>query len=169
MRGPLLPPGREHHAEAWRRIGWILTIITLSSLVPTTADAQGTDTLSYRLLPQVQLSDPAAAASPASHQSAAREADEPVRVDYCPRPTYPTALSEYGFPGTVVLQFVVDTLGRAELEDLVVTEASNAEFIASARRAIAKCRYGPARKGGRPVRFRVQQRVVWRQDAEPGP
>jgi hypothetical protein len=63
--------------------------------------------------------------------------------------------------------FVVDTSGRAELEDLIVVEASNAGFIAPARRAIAKCRYDPARQQGRPVRIRVQQGISFQPPPKP--
>jgi TonB family protein len=77
-------------------------------------------------------------------------------------PSYPGALAAFGFSGHVTLRFVVDTLGFPEMEDLVVWEASNQGFVQAARRAVAKCRYIPAEQAGRPVRFLVQQRVVFR-------
>jgi outer membrane biosynthesis protein TonB len=130
--------------------------------------AQGPDTLSLRITPMQLVTDSANDTMPASHRSAEDNVDQPVRVIYCPEPSYPTALADYGFGGHVNLQFVIDTLGFAELEDLVVSEASHIGFVGAARRAIAKCRYRPAQKAGRRVRFLVQQRVVFRvQNPEP--
>jgi outer membrane biosynthesis protein TonB len=93
--------------------------------------------------------------------------DQPAGVIYCPEPRYPGVLAEFGFDGDVDLQFVIDTSGRAELDDLVVTAASHPGFVEPARRAIAKCRYRPARKGGRAVRFLVRQRVRYHLRDEP--
>jgi TonB family protein len=87
-------------------------------------------------------------------------------VQYCPEPIYPSALAEYGFSGRVVLRFVVDTLGRPELQDLVVSQVSHEGFVEAARRAVAKCRYRPAERAGRPVRRVVTQGVSFRQGSE---
>jgi TonB family protein len=74
-------------------------------------------------------------------------------------------MATQGVSGTVVLHFVVDTQGLAELKSLVVAKASHNGFIRSARRAVASCSYLPAERDGRPVRQRVQQHVVF---GEPG-
>jgi hypothetical protein len=66
----------------------------------------------------------------------------------------------------VELVFVVDTRGRAEMNDVVVKQATDQLFVPSARRAISGCRFEPARAGGRPVRFLVQQAVVFHGGAE---
>ena len=84
-----------------------------------------------------------------------------VRVISCPHPAYPAALAEYGYDGYVIARFVVDTLGLAELDDLVVSEASHPGFVEPVRRAISKCRYQPAWKAGRPVRLYVEQRGIY--------
>jgi TonB family protein len=100
---------------------------------------------------------------PASHQSARGDVDRPVTITYCPSPSYPIALAEYGFSGFVELQYVVDTLGRPEVEDMRVRETSNRGFVPSALRAVAKCRFIPAERAGQLVRQLVTQRVVFKQ------
>jgi TonB family protein len=137
--------------------------ILIGLLQASLAQAQSNDTLSLRITPMEFVTDSTAQASPSSHRSAEKNVDRPVRVIYCPQPTYPRALADYGFEGRVVLRFVVDTTGAAELEDLVVREASHIGFVDAARRAVRKCRYQPAERAGLPVRFLVQQRVRFRQ------
>lgn len=144
------------------KAGRVVCAIVIGMLQAALAQAQDPDTLSLRITPMELVTDSATEAMPASHRSAMENVDQPVRVIYCPEPRYPTALADYGFGGHVNLQFVIDTLGFAELQDLVVSEASNMGFVGGARRAIAKCRYRPAEKAGRPVRFLVQQRIVFR-------
>lgn len=130
--------------------------------------AQGPDTLSLRMTPMAMVTDSATEAMPASHRSAETNVDQPVSVVYCPRPSHPRALWDYGFGGHVEMVFVVDTLGLAEVHDLVISEASHIGFVPAARRAVAKCRFQPARKAGRPVRRLVKQRAVFRvQTPEP--
>jgi len=144
----------------------IVCAIMIGMLQAALAQAQGRDTLSLRITPSALATDSATEVIPASHQSAEKNVDRPVRVIYCPEPSYPSALAAYGFGGYVNLRFVVDTVGWAELQDLVVSEASHIGFVEAARRAISKCRYAPAQKGGRPIRFLVQQRVVFHSEAE---
>jgi hypothetical protein len=136
--------------------------ILIGVLRVSLALAQGPDTLSLRIPPMELVTDSTRVPRPASHGTVERGADEPVQVLYCPTPQYPMALAAYGFAGHVTLEFVVDTFGLAETDDLFVAEASHIGFVQSARRAIGKCRYRPAKKAGRPVRQVVQQRVVWR-------
>ncbi len=157
MRGPLgTQPRSLSTGGRLHRLGWALVL----TLLPATfGQAQSSDTLSLRITPIELIVDSSTAAMPASHRSVEKNVDQWVRVIYCPVPRSPTALAEYGVGGQVILRFVVDTMGLAELEDLVVVEASNSGFIEASRRAMAKCRYRPARKAGRPVRSVVQQRI----------
>jgi outer membrane biosynthesis protein TonB len=147
---------------------WILVCTISFSLLPgALAQAQGPDTLAFIISPSARITDSVTASMPASHRSAPEGIDQPAGVIYCPEPRYPGVLAEFGFDGDVDLQFVIDTSGRAELDDLVVTAASHPGFVEPARRAIAKCRYRPARKGGRAVRFLVRQRVRYHLRDEP--
>jgi protein TonB len=84
-------------------------------------------------------------------------------VDRAPRvlgraiePRYPAALRDAGVQGRVVVQFVVDTLGRAELDELQVVESAHPQFVESVRAALARYRFSPGEAGGRRVRTRVQ-------------
>jgi TonB family protein len=143
----------------------LLSIVTL--LTVTAAHAQSKDSLPLRMPSLTRVTRPASAVRPPSHVSVESKVDRPVRVRYCPEPVYPSALARYGFAGDVVLVFVVDTSGRAEINDLVVSEFSHPGFVQSARRIIAKCRFDPAVKSGRPVRYLVQQRIRFRQGPRP--
>jgi TonB family protein len=154
--------------EPWPcRLGWVASL-ALAQLWLVEAHAQTADTLSLRTPSFLLVADSASNAMPASHRSAAAKVDRPVRVRYCPEPAYPTALGQYGFGGRVVLRFVVDTSGLAELDDIVVSETSNPGFVESARRTVAKCRYDPARRDGRPVRFLVMQPIRFVPHPKPG-
>jgi hypothetical protein len=74
-------------------------------------------------------------------------------------PVYPSALAEYGFTGRVDFRFVVDTLGRPELQDMGVLEATNEGFVEPARRAFAKCRYRPPTIGDGSLIHRTRRAV----------
>ena len=123
------------------------------------AQAQGPDLLPFRSSQFGHATDSAASRLPASHRSASGDVDLPVRVLYCPQPRYPSELAQFGYDGEVDLQFVVDTTGLAELDDLLVLRASHPGFVLPAQRAMAKCRYRPAQKAGQPVRFLVRQLI----------
>jgi TonB family protein len=140
-----------HRPLAWATV--------LSALLASPTAAQGSDTLSLQPIANARITSPAEDSMPASHRSARDSVDRPVEVTYCPSPSYPLALQ--AFSGFVELLFVVDTLGRPEVDDMVVSGSSNVGFVSAARRAVAKCRFIPARKDGRPVRQLVSQRVIF--------
>lgn len=73
-----------------------------------------------------------------------------------PEPRYPDALRAVGITGGVVVQFVVDTSGRAEPGSLEVLSATRAEFAESVRAALSRFRFGAGEAGGRRVRTRVE-------------
>jgi protein TonB len=84
-------------------------------------------------------------------------------VDRAPRllgaalePSYPASLRAAGVQGRVVVQFVVDTLGRAELGDLQVLETPHPLFVDAVRSALARYRFSVGEAAGRKVRTRVQ-------------
>ena len=54
------------------------------------------------------------------------------------------------------MQFVIDTLGRAELDGLQVVESAHPQFVEAIRAALARYRFSPGEAGGRRVRTRVQ-------------
>jgi protein TonB len=100
---------------------------------------------------------------PAMPGSAPGSAIDERLVDRAPRvlgraiePRYPAALREAGVQGRVVVQFVVDTLGHAELGELQVIETPHALFVDAIRAALAHYRFSVGEAAGRKVRTRVQ-------------
>ena len=84
-------------------------------------------------------------------------------VDRAPRlfgspvtPTFPMALRDRGIGGRVSIQFVVDTLGRAEMGSLRIVEATDSLFAQSVRAVLPRYRFTPGELGGRKVRTLVQ-------------
>jgi periplasmic protein TonB len=84
-------------------------------------------------------------------------------VDRAPRilgqpisPAFPVTLRERGVGGRVSVQFVVDTLGRAEMGGLRVVEATDPLFAQSVRAVLGRYRFSPGEVGGQKVRTLVQ-------------
>jgi TonB family protein len=89
----------------------------------------------------------------------ARLVDEPASVLEPRRPHYPRALEAARVSGQVVVEFVVDTGGRAEPGSVHIVTSSHFGFEGSAREAVLGTLFRPGRLGGRPVRQLVRQTV----------
>lgn len=89
----------------------------------------------------------------------AEQVDIPVRGDSLsrPQPLYPEQLLVTGVPGQVLAEFVVDTLGRVELETFGVISSTDPKFTQAVQRALPDWAYAPAILNGRRVRQLVQQ------------
>jgi len=74
---------------------------------------------------------------------------------------YPALLQGAGVEGEVVLQYVVDTLGRVEKESIRAVRRDHVLFEQSARDAVLRLRFAPAEAGGRKVRQLVEQRFAF--------
>lgn len=86
---------------------------------------------------------------------------------------YPSELQSRGFVGKVIVRFVVDTAGRAEmstLRDAYPAEAASLDrtkrgaydlFLGAVRGAVQEARFFPADVGGCPVRRLVQLPVTF--------
>lgn len=97
-----------------------------------------------------------------------------VRVRRWPPQDYPQRLRELGIEGDVMMSFVVDTMGHADV--LTIHDVSplhswetraafldfHREFVATAREMIMQARYTPQEAGGCKVRQVVQQPFGWR-------
>lgn len=92
---------------------------------------------------------------------AERLQDPPVLLT-APVPEYPRRLREAGIQGLVIVETVVDTLGRVEPRSLRVVRADQADFEASAMASIRAALFRPARVLGRPVRVLVRVPVSFR-------
>jgi protein TonB len=84
-------------------------------------------------------------------------------VDHTPRiignpvpPTFPPIMRARGVGGRVSIQFVVDTLGRAEMHGLRVVEASDSLFAQSVRAVLPRYRFTAGEVRGQKIRTLVQ-------------
>jgi len=83
-------------------------------------------------------------------------AEEAPAILAGPLPAYPEPLRQAGIEGRVVLEAVVDTLGRVEPGSVIAVTAGQPGFMAAARQALAATLFRPARVHGRAVRVRVR-------------
>jgi protein TonB len=72
------------------------------------------------------------------------------------QPTFPPTLRQAGRGGRVLVQFVVDTTGRAEMHGFTVIETTDPLFAESVRNVLPRYRFSPGEAGGRRVRTMVQ-------------
>ena len=161
----------------WRRGRWTATADTGESILTiwmsdtTTArlvalatqqaqlQAIGADTLPYTTdaVAVVEMLRADSVGHPAP-QLAAELSDRPAVVG-CDRVPPPASLA--GRSGSVLLAYVVDTLGRVEPNSVRVLEATQRGFAPPAAASVRSCRLTPGRKNGRAVRTLVQQRVTF--------
>jgi protein TonB len=88
----------------------------------------------------------------------AEEVEQAVRLSGQPvAPEYPNALRRAGVEGDVLVKFVVDTLGLADLSTIEVIRSTHDLFTQAVRKAIGQQRFTPAIVGSRTVRQLVQQ------------
>jgi protein TonB len=76
-----------------------------------------------------------------------------------PVPRYPEMLRQAGVEGVVMLEFVIDTTGRVEEENVKILHSTNRAFEAPARNVIVRSLYRPGRVRGVAVRVLVQQQI----------
>jgi TonB family protein len=74
---------------------------------------------------------------------------------------YPEGPRIRGIVGEALVEFVVDTNGRAELRSVQVVQATHPDFATTARSVLASARFAPARLSGEVVRCRVRLPVVF--------
>jgi TonB family protein len=76
-------------------------------------------------------------------------------------PAYPPELRARRISGEVLMQYVVDTLGRVEPGTIRVLRSSHPEFDRAVREALPFARFTPAENSGHKVRQLVQQPFVF--------
>lgn len=74
-----------------------------------------------------------------------------------PQPLYPEMLKSAGVEGEALVQFVVDTTGRAEPGSFKVLRATHDAFAEAVRTTLPRMRFLPAELHGQRVRMLVQQ------------
>jgi TonB family protein len=72
-------------------------------------------------------------------------------------PSYPAHLREANVSGEVLVQYVVDERGSAEMASFKVLKSSDNEFTESVRRAVSAMAFYPAEIQGKKVKQLVQQ------------
>ncbi|HEX9564569.1 MAG TPA: TonB family protein [Gemmatimonadaceae bacterium] len=80
-----------------------------------------------------------------------------VRYEGSAAPSYPEALLQRRIEGTVVVQYVVDTLGRADTATLRVVSATHPDFVRAVKVTLPSMRFRPAMMASRLVPQLVQQ------------
>jgi len=83
--------------------------------------------------------------------------DVPVRALVDRAPAYPETLRTAGISGTVRVQFVVDTTGRAELSSVRVIESSHELFTRAVIASLRQARFTSGEVSGRRVRTLVER------------
>jgi protein TonB len=76
-------------------------------------------------------------------------------------PEYPDLLRQAGIEGSVTIEVIIDTLGRAEPGSLRVVQSTNKAFELAARDAVLKSLYRPGRVRGQAVRVLVQVPIAF--------
>lgn len=89
------------------------------------------------------------------------QVEHPVQSARGAAPRYPDSLRTAGVEGEVLVQFVVDTLGKAEPQTFKVLKASHEAFAAAVKEAIPGMNFVPASNRGAKVRQLVQQPFVF--------
>jgi protein TonB len=86
------------------------------------------------------------------------EVDRPVvRDPLSDGPAYPEALRSKQIEGSVMVRFIVDTLGFADSSSFRVIEATHPGFADAVRSALPRMRFLPAETAGRHVPQLVMQ------------
>ena len=102
------------------------------------------------------LSDPGTIATGGNAVHEALAVDEQPRLLWHPSPQYPPVLRQAGIEGRVLVETVLDTLGRAEPALARVVSSPHPMFDAEALAVVTASRYQPAKVRGQAVRVRIR-------------
>jgi TonB family protein len=89
----------------------------------------------------------------------ALEGFQPAAVVSQPLPRYPAILAAIGIEGRVIVEFVIDTMGKVEPASIRAAESTHPAFESAARATMLASVFRPARLGIRPVRQLTRQSV----------
>jgi TonB family protein len=87
-----------------------------------------------------------------------------ARYEDSAAPPYPESMLRRKLEGTVAVQYVVDTTGRADTASFVVLSTTHSDFAKSVRATLPAMRFRPAFMGARKVRQLVQQLFTFKID-----
>jgi protein TonB len=78
-----------------------------------------------------------------------------------PLPVYPPLLQQAQIEGTVMVQAIIDTMGRVEPNSIKVMSSANPGFNESAKQSVSKSLFRPARVYGKAVRVLIQIPITY--------
>jgi protein TonB len=84
---------------------------------------------------------------------------EPAILVMQPAPKYPAALEAVGIEGQVMVEFVIDTLGRVQPRSIRIMATTHPDFAVAARAAVAGAIFRPAHLSAHPVRQLTRQSI----------
>jgi TonB family protein len=121
--------------------------------------------IDFRIGTPTRAGTPEPAALPGAGVLLGDQVEVPVALNRrSPLPRFPLSLKNAGVEGMARLSFVVDTLGRVEIETAQVIESTHPAFAAAVQATLSRLRFSPARVGGHPVRQLVEFPVQFRID-----
>jgi TonB family protein len=85
-----------------------------------------------------------------------------VRYEDGAAPTYPESLLRRRIEGSVIVQYVVDTLGRADTATFRVISTTHPEFARAVKQTLPQMRFRPATMANKHVAQLVQQPFAFR-------
>lgn len=92
-----------------------------------------------------------------------------ARYEDSAAPPYPESMLRRKLEGTVAVQYVVDTTGRADTASFLVLSSTHADFARSVKATLPAMRFRPAIQNSRKVRQLVQQLFTFKIDTVPLP
>ena len=84
---------------------------------------------------------------------------EPAILVLQPAPRYPEALETLGIEGQVMVEFVIDTMGKVQPPSIRIRESTHPNFAAAARAAVAGAIFRPAHLSAHAVRQLTRQSI----------
>jgi len=85
------------------------------------------------------------------------QVEQPVRFRAGPPPVYPARLRAARVEGQVLVQYVVDERGSAQMETFKVLKSNDDQFTQAVKYAVANMSFYHAEHQGKPVKQLVQQ------------
>src|SRR6185436_7950750 len=77
------------------------------------------------------------------------QVDQVVKIKSAVPPVYPDRLRSAGIEGQVIVQFIVDETGRAQMESFKVLRSNDNAFSEAVKKAVSQTSYSPAELQGR--------------------
>ena len=143
LRLEIRPSGKSPLVIRFNARGLERHMPTVAAGCPLKAEGEGRDSISDQVYPEHTV-------------------DKRPDIVSAPPLDYPRLLRQAGLQGRVIVQAVIDTLGRAEPASLRILERSSPGFEDSARDYVLHAVFRPARVKGRAVRVLVSIPIDYR-------